>query len=202
MTEEEWGSDFEQPVKRKSRLPILAWVFGSGCLLVLIVAIVAIVWGTRLYGKATDPDIQWPRVAEVLPFAERPTDLGIVGLPGQNWMFKLPDEDYHVLLTYSSVASDELREQFMGNAGGFKLEVQGRELSAVRMDPKGKGADSPAGGSLMSRFTPGHSIMVELSPPAASDLLILQFTAIASKQPVPEQLVIDFLEHFQVGQLR
>jgi len=201
MTEKEWGSDFDQPLKRKSRVTPLAWVFGSGCLLIVIIAIAALVWGARLYGKATDPDIQWPRVAEVLPFEQRPKDLAIMGLPGGNWLITQPGEDYQILLTHSSAASDEQRELFFGKAERFKLEVQGRELAAVRPEAQSRDGAEPGGGFL-SRFTPGPSIMVELSPPGARDLLVLQFTAVGSKEPVPEKLVIDFLERFQVGEMR
>jgi hypothetical protein len=201
MTEEEWGSDFDQPLERRSGVKPLAWVFGSGCLLIVILAIVALVWGARLFGKATDPDIQWPRVAEVLPFEQRPAGLRIVGFPGRAWMITPPDGDHQILLMHSSGASDAQRELFFGQAERFKLEVQGRELTAVRPEVQPRDGAGP-GGSLMSRLSPGPSIMVELSPPEARDLVMLQFKAVGSKEPVPEKLVIDFLDRFQVGEMR
>ena len=205
MTEEAWGSDFDQPVKKKSALPILAWVFGSGCLLVILVLIVGGFFFARFMNKSTDPDIQWPRVAEVLPFDERPSDLEIFGFGiggDRTWMITLPDQNHRVLLTHitgSGIA--EQRKMLFGGSEGFTIEVQGRELTAMRPESGETDETEPSFGDVLGKLTGGHSIRVDLSPRDGNELVMLQFTVVDAEDAIPEQLVIDFLDRFQVDRM-
>ena len=206
MTEESWGSDFDRPAEKKSVLPILGWIFGAGCLLFVIVLIVGGIWFARFYGKATDPEIQWAAVAEVLPIDERPDGVTIFGVnrtENRIWVMQLGDGEHQAHLHFMSGAGIEHRRSaFFGDAAPFTIDVQGRALKAVRVDSEASESGEPSFADLISSFVPGESMRVELSPPESETLLLLQFTALESTEPVDEQRVVDFLDHFDLTSVR
>lgn len=65
----------EEPPRRRG-VPRWVWITcGSGCLLLVIALSIAAFAGWKLVEQAQDPEKQWARLEELLPFDERPADL-------------------------------------------------------------------------------------------------------------------------------
>jgi len=207
--QESWGSDFEEP-KKKSRLPVLAWVIGSGCLFLMLLLVVAIIAITRVAGRASDPEVQWPRVAELLPFDEHPADLRIIGwhwADSRMWLlFPRQGDQYQVLLLHVTGASAEsTREEFFGHGAEVStLVVQGRELPAARAS--GSPPELERGAALrdvlVKELASGPCLRLDLSQPDSEELLLFQWTELDGSQPVDEERVVRFLEPFHLERVR
>jgi hypothetical protein len=207
---ESWGSDFEAPQK-KSRLPVLAWVLGSGCFFLLILVVVAVLAFGRMMKRASDPEIQWPKVAEVLPFDEPPAGIQVLQIfkwgGTRTWLlFPRKDPDFQVLLLHvTGEDAQESRAKFFGKeAEVFTLVAQGRELPAVRAasEEGGFGRDTDFRDVMVSELASGPCLRLDLSPPGSPDLLMLQWTDMDGAEPVDEQRVLSFLEPFDLGSVR
>jgi hypothetical protein len=148
MTEASWGDEpSEQP--RKKRIPTWVWWgCGGGCLFLTLVVVALVILGTRLVRDSTDPEKQWPRLARVLAFDERPAGIELqFGLGIGADQFHLFDREKNLratLIEYPSSASDEYDQlmdpdfelpmglgQVIEPEQG-KLMVQGREAPCLR----------------------------------------------------------------------
>jgi hypothetical protein len=206
---ENWGSDFEQP-QRKSRIPVLAWVLGAGCLFLLLILVVAIVAFTRLVGRASDPAVQWPAVAEVLPFDAPPENVRVIGWKWggtHTWlMFPRGEADYQVLLLHVTGASAAAtREKFFGGGAEVStLVAQGRELPAVRAagNPPELEHDAKWRDVIVKELASGPCLRLDLSQPGSPELLLLEWTEPDGEVPVDQERVLLFLEPFHLEQVR
>src|SRR5262245_50944811 len=71
-TETAWPQEGSATAKKR-RIPTWAWWgCGGGCLFLTLGMIALVVLGARLVRESIDPEKQWPRLAEVLAFDERP----------------------------------------------------------------------------------------------------------------------------------
>jgi hypothetical protein len=161
MAETEWGEEGGAELPRKRRVP--AWVWwgcGGGCLLLTLSVIAVVVLGARVVREGLDPERQWPKLAEVLAFEQRPAGLELeFGLGLGAAQFHLQDAAKGLRATvveYPSSASSEYG-QLMDP--GFELPmglgklvepeqgvlvVQGREVPCLRFarvqpEPAGEG---------------------------------------------------------------
>jgi hypothetical protein len=155
MTETTWSEEGVAP--RKRRIPTWAWFCGAGCLLALVVSIVAVVFLVDTVKKAIDPEQQWTRLAETLPYDERPAgwkpvfgmDMSLLGF--EMFTLKGPGNEMAMLMQLPENDAERTREQFFDEsftgslfgAGGRKnlkkgkMTVQGRELDVIRFVQKG-----------------------------------------------------------------
>jgi hypothetical protein len=137
-----WGEDSGEPARPKRRIP--GWVWwgcGGGCLLVTLIAVLLVFLSVRLVRDATDPEKQWPRLAEVLAFDERPANLELeFGLGIGADQFHLVDHAQRLratLIAYPETGSDEdhLDEPLPANdPERGVLSVQGREVPVLRFE--------------------------------------------------------------------
>lgn len=214
MSETTWGEGEVLPPKKK-KVPTWLWFCGSGCLLAVVLAIVLGAWFASKFKDALDPEKQWPNVAEVLPFDERPRELDLkwgstIGMD----MFVFIDERGFaaILMRFRPSDGAEVRQTLMNPEykGGFmgmgdrkgleagRIRVQGRDLEVVRFHQmEGEGGSGGQPGA--PRVGDGESIMVLLTPPEATEPVVLQLVRSAGEGPITDEDVQRFLKPFHVG---
>lgn len=136
----------------KRGIPRWAWITcGSGCLLALVTAVVLFVGGYKMVRTGMDPEQQWPRLAAVLPFDERPAHLELkFGYSLVQDQFTLHDTGSGAVAIVTalptSVALDQLLDpdpQTVFGVGKLsdpetgELELQGRNVRYLRFSAIG-----------------------------------------------------------------
>jgi len=205
MSESPWSDESAAAPKKKS-VPTWAWWVGGGCLFMLLAFGVAAFVMVSFFKKATDPERQWPEVAQVLAYDKRPENLTLVfgsqiGLD----LFFFHDKHGLVVVLMRLPADDDRtsRKQAFESKGGRhsmqsgSIKVQGRDLQVMRFVQEGGPSSSSAGEP--SRGT-GGSVLVDVTPEDAERPVFLQVTRTDGKdEPIPDQTVIDILAPFHVG---
>jgi len=144
-----WGKEETTEAPRKRRIP--SWVWwgcGGGCLFLTLIVVALVVMGARLFKESTDPEKQWPRLAQVLAFDKRPEGIELqFGLGIGADQFHLVDREKGLratLIEYPSSASaqyDQLMDPDFELPMGLgqlvepekgSLTVQGREVPCLR----------------------------------------------------------------------
>ena len=88
----------EEVAPKKKGLPTWLWFCGSGCLVMVILFVVGIGWVVKEAKKLADPELQWPKLAEVLPFEERPDNIELqMRIPVPFDMFIMQDTNTDVV---------------------------------------------------------------------------------------------------------
>jgi len=216
MVDANWGAD-EAPTKSK-RIPQWLWWCGGGCLLALVVAAtlgyMVFNYGKQLVAEGTDPEKQWPKLQRILPFDERPVGYEL------NWGSSLLVETYALrdsegrvglVMRFPESQAGAVDAQLMNpdhsgalfGMGGrrevsaLKIMVQGRDLEAVRFYQQ-QGQDMDGDGQPDQ----GHTVMVRLTDPGATEPVVLQIFTPGPEGFVPptEDDVRAFLAPFHVGQ--
>jgi hypothetical protein len=213
MSESPWSDESAAAPKKKS-VPTWAWWVGGGCLFMLLALAVAVFVIFSFVKKATDPERQWPEIAQVLAYDKRPENLTLiwgsqVGLD----MFVFHDQKGLVVLLMrlpSDEANKSRKQMFddkqtftlMGKGGRHSMQpgtikVQGRELQALRFVQEGGPSKTTAGEPSTGS---GGSMLVDVTPEDAERPVILQVTrANGSDEPISDQTIIDILAPFHVG---
>jgi hypothetical protein len=217
MTESSWGES-EAPPPRKKVIPTWLWFCGGGCLLAVILGIVGGVWiftkGKQLVEEAANPEKQWPRVAELLQYDEKPADVELrfgwhIGM--EMYMFEDSHGFAEVLMRGTDANAQEIRDQMLDpeHSGGVfgmggrrdmepaTVRVQGRDLQAMRFHQM----DDESARSKDGAPQPGQgpSIVVDVTPVGAKRPVILQMIRISGKERVEDEDVQRFLQTFHVG---
>lgn len=206
MTEVEWSEEGEEAPRKKGGVPKWVWIgCGGGCLLALLgglaLAIASVLW----FQGATDPEKQWPRLQEILPFEERPTDLQLaLGTPIPFVMdqFVLQDDEESytaTVINLKGTAASGFDDMFGEDSDApfglgapvepelGELEIQGQTVRVLRFRTvKGQG--------LVEELGPG--IRVDLSRTGRA--LMVEFRRNKSKDPVTDEAVVQFFAHFDV----
>jgi len=146
MAENDWNEEIE-PRPRKAGLPRWAlWGCGGGCLLLVLVLAGVSLAGWLWVREARDPEKQWPALAEVLAFDERPTNLTLeFGFDIGVRQFHLVDAEQHIYATLTEFPSASAAQTQMDPDGPTRfqrpvdpvagtLEVQGREVPCLRFE--------------------------------------------------------------------
>ncbi len=148
-TSTDWGEEGGEARPKKKRIP--SWVWwgcGGGCLFTTLIVIAVVVFASRVIRESIDPEKQWPRLAEVLAFDQRPAGIEMqFGLGLGADQFHLLDEAKGLratLIEYPSSASsdyDQLMDPDFELPLGLgrllepesgKLVVQGHEVPCLR----------------------------------------------------------------------
>ncbi len=154
MSDVGWGSDHLEPPKKR-KIPLWVLGCGGGCMFAIgALVVAAVVMEPRVKHWIEDlfqPEVQWPRLDEVLPFDERPAGVTIGRWPVPNidiWRLESKADDLFVFVLAAPLNSGEgpwgqwmldpkQSPMFASQAGEFEstegtLVVQGRELRSVR----------------------------------------------------------------------
>lgn len=204
-----WDPALDKPV-RKGGFPRWLWIgCGCGCLTMLLLAVAAGVGSWMMFKDADDPDVQWPRLREVLHFDERPEDLTlIVGVKvfslHEEYHLRDYEDDYSVVIR-SSGDDGQVRALMDPNAstpgvaveGGERLEreIQGRSVQVLRFDSL-DGNVPFLGAEAKAELEQGPGLRF-LLPREGSDVVV-ELRSGEDGEPVPDAVVEDFFEHFDV----
>lgn len=159
----DWGNEGGEALPKKKRIP--SWVWwgcGGGCLFLSLIVIAVVVFASRAIRESIDPDKQWPRLAEVLAFDQRPAGIELkFGLDLGADQFHLLDAEKGLratLIEYPSSASSDYGQLMdpdfelplgLGRVlepESGQLFVQGREVPCLRftrIHPEHAGANGP-----------------------------------------------------------
>ncbi len=144
---EELDDELERAAPRRRGIPRWAWITcGSGCLLAMITIAVVTIAGYRVIRTGSDPERQWPRLAEVLAYDERPEHLSLeFGLSIGADQFHLRDDRTGAALVITAMpdptAADGLLDPDPQTLFGMgepldpesgELELQGRTVRILR----------------------------------------------------------------------
>lgn len=225
MSEAQWSPDPSEAPKKKS-LPKWVWFCGGGCLLALIVGIVALVVVGNFIKKATDPEVTEPALQKVLPHDELPPEMQIsiynsIGIE----QFTLMDSRGFQLQIQVHGGEDgaRAREQmfqkdvpeFPKDLGVMKFEdlkkatvdIQGREIPVIRMKMEFTGIL----GSVMpeeAKSQMGSMMWADLSPDAQAggadehSLILLQVMRMKGAGEITDDELRDLLKPFHIGTKR
>ncbi len=219
MAEVDWGNEANEAPKKKSRVPKWAWFCGGGCLLAIVAAGVVAVLAFNFAKDAADPETQWARLAEVVPYETRPEG-NIVGfkIPFQDiQFFTLPQENgvSGAFLIAAGPEGEDFRAQYFdgekkidlgpiaGNMGRFNVEegvlnLQGRELRTLRFTSHERSEGDDKELSPMHKST----LAVDLTKDGSDTAVIFQYDVTKSLAPVDEKAVVEFLAPFKLGEIR
>jgi hypothetical protein len=224
MSESQWG-DEGQNAPAKKKVPTWVWACGGGCLVALILGIIAVVvavrFGTKMVQEGRDPEVQWPKLAHVLPYDARPPELTLeFGFSIGMDMFVLKDSRGFIAVIYRvpEKSADEVRHQMLdenfkggpfGIGGGNRTElkavtikVQGRDLKGVRFHQQSQMGSKPKGGEDAPDVGSGPAVMLEVTPDGDTRPVILQLVRTGGSDPISDEEVQTFLKPFHVGSER
>lgn len=214
MSESTWGDAEAAPPKKKG-VPTWLWFCGGGCLLAVIVGIVFVVWLASSVKDWRDPEKQWPKVAQVLPYDERPPELTLdigIDMLGTHVFSFHDSRGFIVALMSLPNAKGSDRDKAMDpnaktgfgpfgarkDAQSSKLAVQGRELEVLRFFQMAKGSETegePESGA-------GPTALVDLTSQGEGGFLLLQLTRTNGTEAVTDEEIQTFLKPFHVGPVR
>lgn len=212
----------------KKKIPTWIWFCGAGCLAMLVLGLIALMFGINFVKNATDPDRQWEEIAKILPYDERPPEMEPkFGMNMGIEQYMLQDSRGYQLQIQHSTGSQarEAREmlfekdppQFPKNMGvvGFEdvqagtVEVQGREVHVVRMKLGFKGfAKSMIPKEGQDQL--GAMMWADVTPEGRDDLVMLQMQRMkvrgkgdpATEGPITDAQLREVLKPFHVGPKR
>ncbi len=210
MNEVEWNEEAMDAPPKKRRIP--RWVFygcGCGCLAAIVLTAVVGWLMVDTIREARDPEKQWPKLARILPFEERPANLELeLGNPVPFLdrvmeMYTLRDRSAgHIatVLDFKEQDPAEFENMFDPDPSGTlfglgkpvdpvvaEIEVQGREVRTLRFRTLGgQGSVEDLGpGIRVDVSRPGHQIVVEMR-------------RVGSQEPFDDAAVVRFFEPFDV----
>jgi hypothetical protein len=194
----------------------------------LVLGLIALVFGISFVKKATDPDRQWQEIAKILPYDERPPEMEPkFGMNMGIEQYMLQDSrGYQLQIQHTTGQSArEAREMMFDrdppeipkNMGvvGFEdvqaatVEVQGRDVHIVRMKLGFKGlAKSMIPKEGQDQL--GAMLWADVTPEGRDDLVMLQMQRMkvhgkadpATLGPITDDELRDVLKPFHIGPKR
>jgi hypothetical protein len=215
MSESNWG-ETEAP-RPKKRVPTWMWACGGGCLIALILGIAGgtflFVQGKKMIEEGTNPEVQWKKLAETLPYDERPQDVKLIlgwHLGADVYAFT-DDHGHQINLIHFPEFDEQKRSEFLNpkETNGFMgqgkrlnvtpatVHVQGRDLKGVRFDQMDAEEKQEAAG--MPKAGKGPAISLDLTSENDSGALFIQMTRVNGTDPIKDEEVLHFLKPFHVG---
>ncbi len=201
MKEDDWNPTEEAPPPKKSRIPRWALFGCGGCSVVLLVVGVAVaIFAMRWWSKASDPEVQWPRLAQVLPFDERPQGLelhmGTSIVVGNQFVLTNEDESLLIEIVDYDLDPQDFDEILTTQAPGHprdpvegELEIQGRSVPTYTFQQK-------RGEALWGGKNLGPGIRFDLR--AGDRLATVDIRRLGSQEPLKEEEARAFFDHFDV----
>lgn len=210
MSDSDWSEVEDEAQPKKGGVPKWVWWgCGCGCLLTLLVSVAAVLIivprAVTYVEEMADPEVQWARLQEVLPFDERPTGYDIFGTP-------LGVMDQYVLMPRNG--SRQIKVQVFGSAAAADFDTM------FDPDPSGMpfGLGAPQDGEdgtleiqgqpcRFLRFSGikgqpgGGGIRVDLSYEGSRATLVEILVMHGDGTPTDEE-VLDFFSQFDVWRHR
>ena len=218
MVETTWTEEQATGPKKRS-IPTWLWFCGGGCLLAVLLGVVAIGIGFRMLNEARDVEKQWPRLTQILPCDDPrppPEMQFVIGthVAGDQYQF-LDSRGFQVQFqNHTGTDGTKARKdmfaadnpKFPQNLVVMKfediqpgtVEVQGRTLRLLRMRmelPKALNKMIPEEG----RQGISSMAFVDLTPEGREGMLLVQFQRMKGTEPVADDEIREILKPFHVG---
>lgn len=207
MSEVEWSEESEEAPRKKGGIPKWVWIgCGGGCLLAVVAAIALVVFGAMWVKKGADPEVQWPKLQQVLPFDERPTDLElgfgtrIPFIMDQYNLVSASGQYTATVMHFKGAAASDIEQLLSEDPQGApfglgapvepeagELEIQGRSVRVLRFRSIG-------GTGMVEGVGPG--IRVDVSSPGRA--LVVELRRKGSQEPLTDEELTAFFDHFDV----
>ena len=205
MSADDWG-DIEQVDAKPSRFPKWLLFCGGGCLVMVVLLIVALVFLWDKVKDAPNPDVQYPKLEQHVGLDRRPADVQIKGfeIRGQE-TYALEAEDGSFVATFLAHSDPSKKAEFerlldvgsetpgMQDPEAGTVMVQGRELRVLRGRQQMK---VPLFGNVGGA---GPVIYVDLAEPESATSLVLMYFCPEREDEISDQELIDFLAPFHIG---
>jgi hypothetical protein len=203
--EADWESVLDEPPPRPGMPRWVLYGCGCGCLVTVLIAVLLLVLGVRVVGEATDAELQWPRLAEILPYDEVPFDLDLeVGFgfsAMENYTLVNQEAGYTASVLSVEVHSEQDVDIFMipesqgvlsrlgqpvdGRPG--ELEIQGRVVRTLSF----RKTRVPVFGDKL-----GPGVRVDLS--GGGRAILVDFRRTSSQEPFRDEELLEFFDYFDV----
>jgi hypothetical protein len=208
MTDTTWGDESLPP--KPKRIPTWLWFCGGGCIVAVILAVIAAVFAFDYLKGWGSAEKQLPALAEHLAFDEplpSGTEFQMAIRFPFDWFVFSDDRGFAlVFIVVPASKSAEIRETilnpdfkggFMGNGSREELEeaivqVQGRELKGLRYVQRNGSGEQGFDGS-------GPGIVLEVSAESAAKMIVLQILRTGGEEKITDEDVRDLLKPFHVG---
>ena len=201
----------------KKSIPTWVWFCGGGCLLAVLLAVVAIGFGFQFVKKAMDPEVQWQKLALILPYDERPPEMQLMfgnQIGVEQYTFQDSRGFQLQIQNHGGADGTHARKQMFGSdkpefpqnmvvmkfeppvAGS--VEVQGRTLRLFRTRMQFSGAF----GKMMpqeARDGMGSMAFIDLTPEGREGMLMLQVTRVKGPESVSDDEIRMLLKPFHIG---
>ncbi len=205
MSEAEWAD--ENPAPSKKLVPTWLWFCGGGCLLAVVLAVVAVMIGVSWFEDGRDPDIQYARLEEQIEMDARPEEWVLqfgTSFPMDMWIFE-DTRGYAIVFMHfdSSEASEARGELFdpdvstgfngMGERGDATVQsinVQGRDIEMMTYYQRGTGQQGS---------NTGQTGMLDLTPEGAAGLTLMMITRVSGEDTITAEEANTILEPFHIG---
>lgn len=216
MAESAW-SDSEAAGPAKKKIPTWLWFCGGGCLLAVLVGVVALGFGYQLMKRATNPELQKQNLAKILPYDEWPKEMEPkLGMQffGEQYQF-LDSRGYQEQIQlHRGPEGTKGRQQlfntdhpeFPQNMVVMKFEdltpgtvlVQGREVAVIRMRMEFAGFLK---GMMPDEVKNQLSDMafIDLTPETLEGMLLMQVTRTKGTGSITDEEIREILRPFHVG---
>jgi hypothetical protein len=219
VAETTWAEDAPSAPPKKS-IPTWVWFCGAGCLAVIVLGVVAAIVGVAFFKNAMDPEKIWEKVAQILPYDERPPELKpMLGMNVGIEQYQFNDSRGFQVTFQRHTGKDAARARsqmfdtdhpkFPQNMGVMKfkdiqpgtIDVQARSVRVLRMEMELGGflkAVVPKEGQ--EQF--GAMLFADLTPEDADELLLLQMIRTKGSGAISDDEVRTLLKPFHVGPKR
>ncbi len=212
MSESEWIEEASAPAPQRKR-PVWPWFCGGGCLILLLLAAAGAWIVSDWFQSGRDPDKQWPEIARILPYDERPEELELIfGSRFLADMYLFNDSrGYTVLFLYfdedhaEAARKQVMDPEYTGGVPGLgerrdaelgTITIQGRELPILRYFQYGE----EVGGEDTPPVLEGAAATIELTPEGDPGFLcVTVIRASNADEPVPDDYLRELLAPFHVG---
>ena len=207
MSEVEWSEEGEEAPKKKRGLPKWLWIgCGGGCLVAIVLVVLAIVFIVPAVRDMANPEKQWPNLEKVMPFDERPEDLRLLmGMPIPFVMDQFvligPDESFTAtVMSFKSASPAELDQMFSDSGQGAPFGVgapEDPELGAIEIQGEGVRClrYSGIGGVPDGKQGPGVRLDISID---GGRVAVVDMRRQGSEDPLSDEEIRAFFAHFDL----
>ena len=209
MSGEEWVDTPEVP-KKKGGIPGWLWFCGGGCLIAVVLAVVAGFFMVGRFKQSMDQDAQWEKLAATIEMDARPEGWIIVGMdfvpmiPFDGFVFTDSGGRTFNLMILPPKEAGEMEEVFSGDfEGGSFLGMQSMEVeSQGTIDIQGK--EFPIVRFTQTVVVQGkqNGALIDITPEDSTDFWLLQAVVPGSQGAVTDEYIGKFLAPFHLGPVR
>lgn len=208
MTDTTWGDESLPP--KPKRIPTWLWFCGGGCILAVLLSVVALVFAFDYFKSWGSAEKQLPALAEALPFDEPlppETEFKMAIRFPFDWFVFTDERGFAIVFIVvppskasemrDTILNPEFKGGFMGKGSREELEeatvqVQGREVKGLRYLQRGGSGSQGYDGS-------GPGIVLDIGPESGGKVIVLQILRTGGEDRITDEEVRALMKPFHVG---